>query len=860
MTRPTADCEVWLDGAPAAQTVDRLKAGVPTILDGLSMHWGRANQLDQPDIGTCTFVIRDEAASSDALDIARVGTDVAVYSTGTVPVPEDQVIFNDGGFELSRPGALPSSRFLAKQGSPTLTVVKGTQSHTGQQALRITASLTSAVRQVLFPPLPFSPVGGDPTAWDSIPQMNPGETWPVSVWVKLPLGTTAKIIGAPCPLPYSTGAGPMSTASAPVVTADGNWQQIAGTWTNTSSGLAWPLIGLECTTPSPRTWADQGTTTWADHLERWIDHQATFVDDISVTGPPVATRRVLIFAGQVTDVVVSPVTDTVIQLEVTAADIGAALENDAIGDDPWPVQALQTRASTITSLAHLNVPVIVDQGLQAIQVSYRDVDAQPVLALLQDLAQSVAATLWTATHGTAGSYFWMEDPDDRVSVQQLGLGVGTLPVLDATNPATNPNLEGGSLTGWSAVSATAYPLTLDASGAMSGTYSALTTRTDQSPSITAGALAASGVSVAYIPATAGDTVTVSIDVKTEQAARKIRGFLQFYDSVSVTSSSPTVTLVDSTAAGVVNRVTVSGVVPAGMNSVRLRLLVETLAGNAITGERVWFDRIRWGGADYFDGSTPASGDLTFNWTGAVNASTSERWKGHGGWIIITGSTRDVSVLSASDILRDPVQLSQTVAEIITTVSITWLEQTLDDDGVPAPTERVTTVIDEEAADTYGRRRLAITTDLISETDATDLGTTLLARSRRSGWRADSYTWDTGRVKDHLDTIDDGSRQVALMDLLDGGTRIGKALTLIDLPAWMPSDVIQSMYVEGGTYTFRDNAWVLELTISPAQGQGQSVAWQDIPADTSWEWQDWSPDLRWIDLYGVAGPTFTPGGI
>jgi hypothetical protein len=292
--------------------------------------------------------------------------------------------------------------------------------------------------------------------------------------------------------------------------------------------------------------------------------------------------------------------------------------------------------------------VIVDTNLQQVMISYRDVDAQPVLALLQDLAQSVSATLWTATHGTAGSYFWMEDPDDRVSVRALQVDPGS------------------------------------------------------------------------------------------------------------------------------------------------------------------------------------------------------------GLITITASNRDVSVLSASDILRDPVRLTQTVNEVITVVQVTWLEQTLDDEGKSAPTERITTVTDDDAAEQYGRRRLGITTDLIDDTAANELGSKLLARSRKTGWRADSYTWDTGRVKDHLDTVSDDSRQVALMDLLDGGTRIGKALTLIDLPTWMPADTIASMYVEGGTYTFR-GAWGLELTISPAQGQGQSVRWAGLPANDQWQWQDWSPDLHWMDLYGVAGP-------
>jgi hypothetical protein len=60
----------------------------------------------------------------------------------------------------------------------------------------------------------------------------------------------------------------------------------------------------------------------------------------------------------------------------------------------------------------------------------------------------------------------------------------------------------------------------------------------------------------------------------------------------------------------------------------------------------------------------------------------------------------------------------------------------------------------------------------------------------------------------------------------------------------------NVYIEGGTYTFEDGDWWLDLVASSV-GQGRSAAWVEIPA--AWRWTDFQ-NLAWVDLIGVGAPS------
>lgn len=222
-----------------------------------------------------------------------------------------------------------------------------------------------------------------------------------------------------------------------------------------------------------------------------------------------------------------------------------------------------------------------------------------------------------------------------------------------------------------------------------------------------------------------------------------------------------------------------------------------------------------------------------------------------GQIVVVGSTAgDVTILSACDLIRDPVRWRQDSGDVVTVAAVSWQEQTVDDKGQPKPTTRTETVTSAAGVARFGTRRLSVTTDLVAAVDAATMAGRLLALADDVAWRMDGLTLDTGRTLDQLDTVDDATRARALFALLDGTSRLGRAVTLVDMPAYAPRGAESSAYVEGGRYTFTRGAWQLELNTTPAARQGGTARWSQLPA--AWTWQQ-TGDLTWTDLYGAAAP-------
>jgi hypothetical protein len=121
---------------------------------------------------------------------------------------------------------------------------------------------------------------------------------------------------------------------------------------------------------------------------------------------------------------------------------------------------------------------------------------------------------------------------------------------------------------------------------------------------------------------------------------------------------------------------------------------------------------------------------------------------------------------------------------------------------------------------------------------------LLARLHLASWRVGGLTWLT----DPADL--DPDRTGRVLDLLDGTRRLGAAILLTNLPAWAPSGgATLPLLLQGGTYTFDDGEWALNLTTSSAAAQGSALPWTDL--DPSWAWNEFDPTIDWADLVGVA---------
>lgn len=205
-------------------------------------------------------------------------------------------------------------------------------------------------------------------------------------------------------------------------------------------------------------------------------------------------------------------------------------------------------------------------------------------------------------------------------------------------------------------------------------------------------------------------------------------------------------------------------------------------------------------------------------------------------------------ISACDVLRDPVQWVLDVSDIATRATVTWVEQTVDEEGQPDPTERTLAHIDPAAEAQFGTRNISVQTMLTTAPEAQTVAERLLARNAGE-WRLSGLA-----VADRDFQVPDQVAVNILLSLLDGVRRGGMAIRVVDLPLWSPLGASVPAYVEGGTYTFTEGGWQLELTVSRGTGLGRNAQWDQL--DPTWTWDDWNPGITWDDLRGVAAPGMT----
>jgi hypothetical protein len=196
------------------------------------------------------------------------------------------------------------------------------------------------------------------------------------------------------------------------------------------------------------------------------------------------------------------------------------------------------------------------------------------------------------------------------------------------------------------------------------------------------------------------------------------------------------------------------------------------------------------------------------------------------------------------VLLGPVVWRQAVSDVSTRVAVTWQDQTLDDGGLPAPTERTNTVVDTQLELRLGTRRAAVSTLLTSSTDADAVAALILGRLHLQSWRVGGLVWQTGLSDMNPDQVG------RTLDLLDGTRRLAAPILLTGLPPWAPGDAPTApLLLQGGTYTYENGQWTLELTTSSAASQGASLPWNSL--DVGWAWNEFAPEVAWLDLVGVA---------
>ena len=438
---------IVVDGRQAASTGPELASGEAVVLDGLSFRWGRQTSVDQPDVGTCSFSLRQQLnvpgmTAPRMLDLIHVGSSVEVWATATVPASNAEVMQATG---FAGTGALDPNRWACPSGTvPTVSV---TSLH-GRRGAWATSTAGSWPTTIIFPPGQFQAPGTAPDAWDLIPQLPSGEAWPITVDLWLPPGTSAQLVGYAYTTPYKSETPtvcPVVADSQPVVVdGTGDWQTLTGFVSlpvNFPNRGAWIAPGVYLN-PMPSTvTVGSMSGTIAEQTLSFADYNQAGISLVSLSQQGPSVRDNLVWAGEVTGAVGRPVGAYAMQVDVSASDVGAVLSNTTVSDSPWPAQSVQTRVDRIATLA--NTPTVtVDTTVADTVLTYREVDAQPALDLLKDVAQSVGGVMWTATHAGTGTYLFLEDPQNRTPVRKF--------VIDA---ATGIVSVGGNTAGVSVVSA-----------------------------------------------------------------------------------------------------------------------------------------------------------------------------------------------------------------------------------------------------------------------------------------------------------------------------------------------------------------------------------------------------------------------
>ena len=178
------------------------------------------------------------------------------------------------------------------------------------------------------------------------------------------------------------------------------------------------------------------------------------------------------------------------------------------------------------------------------------------------------------------------------------------------------------------------------------------------------------------------------------------------------------------------------------------------------------------------------------------------------------------VISARAIIRGGFTVTRDLSDITTVARVTY--KTTDADGKQHDADAVATAPERERE--YGTRELRISTWLDRKEDAESLATALLNRTGPGGWVITGSQVTSAHPTMSGDT---------LASLLDASTRAGLAVTLTDLPPWVPGNPKVPVYLDGGTYKYSKGTWTLDLTLTRAATSGGAAAWGQLPTRATW---------------------------
>lgn len=391
MTSP--HCAIFLDDEPLATDAQSLSNRDITVLDGLSVKWGRSTRLDQPDPTTlaASIALPGDEGARDALEKIAPGRRISVTAT-SFEAPAD--------VDISIPLPVSAWTTTARLSGSTLLIDKNPTS-------------------VLAPQRSFVAENDSPAAWNTLATVVAGQSFSVRLHMSIPPWMSVTITPAywrsPARDDYQLDLQTHEIKSATTFqTIDAVF-----TWRAPASAVG-TYVGLKIDVTGHGTRFKDLTTAFNRTPQNWENFKRLDVGSLSITSTSAGARTATVFDGRITSAITTwdehlsrPV------LRITAADVLTTLANKVIGAEPWPTETLSTRLARIVDATDVDLSVVADPVPGAMLLRARDVDAVGLLDLIRESATSTGAILWPSAARGIGQFLYLEDQRNRKSLYTL---------------------------------------------------------------------------------------------------------------------------------------------------------------------------------------------------------------------------------------------------------------------------------------------------------------------------------------------------------------------------------------------------------------------------------------------------------
>lgn len=391
MTSPY--CSIYLDEEPLATDAQSLSNREITVLDGLSVKWGRSTRLDQPDPTTLTasIALPDDERARDALEKIAPGRRISVTATSPdVPADADiSIPLPERAWDATAPLS-GSTLFIDK--NPT---------------------------RVLAPQRSFVAGNDNPAAWNTLPTVVAGQSFTTRLHMSIPPWMSVTITPAywksPARDDYQLNTQTHEIKSATTFQAT----DVVFAWRAPASAVG-TYVGLRIDVTGHGARFKDLTGAFNDTPQDWESFKRLSLGSLSITSTSVGARTATVFDGRITSAITTwdehlarPV------LRITGADILTTLANKVIGAEPWPTETLSTRLTRIIDATDVDLSVVADPVPGAMLLRARDVDAVGLLDLIRESATSTGAILWPSAARGVGQFLYLEDQRNRKSLYTL---------------------------------------------------------------------------------------------------------------------------------------------------------------------------------------------------------------------------------------------------------------------------------------------------------------------------------------------------------------------------------------------------------------------------------------------------------